>query len=297
MSTLTKIFVVLLVVFSIAYTSMTVAIVARTPNWKDTAEKYKQHAQIADTNLRHAHAASAARLATADVALRDQRERGTELGSQLETTRIEVAQARAEVERVKTEKDNVQALNRGLLTQLEVAETTRTEYRRQRENLEQRNVDIERRNIDLNDRVNELTAQTVVLLEQRRQYEQQINILRGENEKLARQGRTSTGSLEFERPEGAAMSDVVAMTPVSSTPIRGNVLEVTRNLVTISVGSADGVQKDMVFVMHRSGEYVGDLKISLVEPNQSAGRIVRSTVDPTVGDEVTDERGLVGSRG
>jgi len=64
-STLTKVFVVLLAVFSVAFTSMTVSHVAQTTNWKDTAEKYREHAGIADTNLRHAHAAYSAQLANA----------------------------------------------------------------------------------------------------------------------------------------------------------------------------------------------------------------------------------------
>jgi hypothetical protein len=296
-STLTKILVVLLVVFSIAYTSMTVAIVARTPNWKETAEKYKEHARIASTNLRHAHAASAARLATADDTLRGHRERVSELSTQLAASQLEADAGKAEIERIKVEKSNVEALNRGLLAQLEVAEAARTEYRQQRDDLEARNLNLERRNVDLNDRVNELTAQTAVLMEQRRQYEQQLNILRRENEKLARAGQQPAGTPTFEQPQGAAMPDVVAMSPVASTPIRGSVLEVAGSLVTINVGSADGVRKGMIFVLHRGDEYVGDVEISLVDPEQSAGRIVRSTSAPIPGDAATDERGLVGSRG
>ncbi len=45
----------------------------------------------------------------------------------------------------------------------------------------------------------------------------------------------------------------------------------------------------MVFVIHRGGDYVGDLRVSLLEPNQSAGKLVRSTdVLPLQGDQVTD---------
>ena len=59
LSTLTKVFAVLLVFFSIAFTVMTVSMVAQTTNWKDTAQKYEEHALVADTNLRNLIASSA----------------------------------------------------------------------------------------------------------------------------------------------------------------------------------------------------------------------------------------------
>jgi hypothetical protein len=52
----------------------------------------------------------------------------------------------------------------------------------------------------------------------------------------------------------------------------------------------------MVFVIHRNGNYVGDVKISAVEPNRAAGRLVRSAGTPSVNDLVTDATWLAGSR-
>ena len=297
MSTLTKVFVVLLVVFSIAFTSMTVSIATQTTNWRETALKYEQHARVADTNLRHLIAANAAELASAAETVNAHLDKISKLEDNVETARNEAVQARAALRQVESEKSSSEAINRGLLAQLQSSEAARETYRTQREELEKQNIDLERRNIDLSDRVNELTAQMAVLLEQKRQYEQQINILRTENEKLAREARRLSSGLAMEEPSGAAMSEVTAMTPVAPVPIRGTVLEVSGDIITISVGAADGVKKDMVFVIHRNGEYIGDLAISLVDPSQSAGRIVRSRFTPGPGDQVTDASGLGGSRG
>jgi hypothetical protein len=55
------------------------------------------------------------------------------------------------------------------------------------------------------------------------------------------------------------------------------------------VGSADGVETGMVFVIYNGSEYVGDLEITDVEPNQSAGRITRTRRAPRAGDSVADE--------
>lgn len=288
MSTLTKVFVVLLAIFSIAFTSMTVAIVARTTNWRDVAEKREEHARIADTNLRHQIASSAALLATAQDEVRTHQARIGELEASLEATRGEAAQLRTQIAAVTAEKSSTEALNRGLLAQLESARRESTEYRDQRNDLEKRNIELERRNIDMNDRINELTAEIDVQLEQKRHFEQQIHILQEENRKLARAGGVAS-SVELEDVAGIALPGVRAETPVAARAIRGTVLEVVGDLITLSVGGADGVKKGMVFVIHRGKEYVGDIKIGMVEPDRSAGNVaLRPTATVQPGDRVTD---------
>jgi hypothetical protein len=299
LSTLTKVFIVVLVVFSIAFTTMTVSIVAQSTDWRDTALKYEEHARVADTNLRNQIAASAAELATARDSIKSHLDKIGELETQLKANGTELARSRSDLAKAESEKSSSEAMNRGLLAQLQIADAGRAEYRKQRDEIEKRNIELERRNIDLNDRVNEQTARIAVLFEQKRQYEQQLNILKTENEKLARDAGRPAGAAVLEAPAGAAMSNVTAMSPVSATAIRGKVLDVTRNIITISVGTADGVKKDMVFVITRGDQYVGDLRINSVMPNQAAGRIVRSAsppTPPTAGDQVTDESAMRAAR-
>jgi hypothetical protein len=285
---MTKVFTVLLVVLSIVFTVMTISVVAQTANWRDTALKYEENARIADTNLRNMIAASAAELATARDSIKSHLGKIGELESQMQANSAELARLRSDFAKVEAEKSSAEAMNRGLLTQVEAARSGETEYRKQLAGIEKRNIELERRNIDLNDRVNEQTAQIDVLVEQKRQYEQQLNILKEEAERGSRQASRSGAGVTLESPTGAAMQNVTALTPGGPTAIRGNVMEVSDNLVTISVGSADGVKKDMVFVIHRDGQYVGDVKISDVTPNRAAGKLVRTTGTPTKGDQVTD---------
>ena len=94
---------------------------------------------------------------------------------------------------------------------------------------------------------------------------------------------------EFEKFSPAKQRQVSPLSQVARSPIRGRVTEVSGSLATVSVGSADGVTEDMVFVIYRGLDYIGDLRISKVEPSQAAGRIVRSTGSVLVGDEVADE--------
>jgi len=297
LSLLTKVFIVLLVVFSVAFTVMTVSIVAQTTDWRDTALKYEEHARVADTNLRNLIAANSAELSAASDAVRSHMARTTDLEAKLQQARNDVARLESELLRSASEKSGSEAINRGLLAQLDACGSGRDGYRSERNALEKRNIDLERRNIDLDDRVNEQTAQIAVMLEQKRQLEQQVNILKSERDKLTRQAQEIARGTRVEPAGGAAMSTVSAATPVAASAIRGHVIEVSGTLVTISVGAADGVEKDMVFVIHRDDQYVGDLKINLVDPHKAAGRLVSTVVAPSAGDSVTDSAWLGGSRG
>jgi hypothetical protein len=286
----------LLAVFSIAFTVMTVSVVAQMTNWKETALRYEQHARVADTNLRNLIAASAADLATARDNVRAQLQKSADLEVQLSSRAADLNQARAELAKVTAEKTSAEAMSASLVNQLGAAEGARAEYRKQRDDLEKRNIELERRNVDLSDRVNELTARLAVLLEEKRQFEQQLNILKSENESLSRSARAPAAGSRLESPSAMALGGVEALTPVPAAAVRGHVQEVQDGLVTISVGSADGVKKDMVFVIHRDGNYVGDVRIHAVDPNQSAGRLVRSSEMPRVGDLATDAVSLAQSQ-
>lgn len=296
MSILTKVFIVLLAVLSIVFTTMTVAMIAQTTNWKDTAEKYEQHARVADTNLRHLIAASATDAATSRDAVERHRERIGELEVQLRESTAGLASVRSELAKAESERSSTEAMNRGLLAQIEIARANESSYRRQRETLDRQNIDLQQRNIDLNGRVNELTSTISVLAEQKRQFEQQINILRSENIKMSRGVGRIGASSRMEAATGVVMRNIDALTPVQGSAIRGKILEVQGNLVTVSVGSSAGVTEGMVFVIHRGGEYVGDLKISMVDPDKAAGRLVRPC-SPLLGDKVSDTLAMSGSGG
>lgn len=293
MSILTKVFTVLLVVFTIAFSTMAVSIVAQTTNWRETAQKYEENARIADTNLRNMIAASAAQEATARETIDGYLTRLGQLEEDLQKNGAEVSRLRSGLAGAESEKSSTVAMNRALLSQLEMARGAEAEYRGQRERLDRSNIDLQQRNIDLNARVNELTATVTVMNEQRRQFEQQINILRTANEKMSR--ATGRSPSVIEAAAGRGLERIHALTPATASAINGKILAVSGNLVTLSVGTADGVTKDMVFVIKRGRNYVGEVKVNEVEPNQSAGRITLSSTAPKIGDEVTDWVAMIGN--
>ena len=152
MSTLTKIFVVLLVVFCIAFSMTSIAFVARTHEWRDLATKYQQEAHIADTYVRNCLAESAAQKALDRDAINAHIGRINELETQQQQGARELAEAKAELAQTRAEGSSLQGIIRTLTGELKVGQAGWSEERKQREQLQQRNLDLERRNLDLNER-------------------------------------------------------------------------------------------------------------------------------------------------
>jgi hypothetical protein len=285
LSTLTKIIVVLLVVFCIAFTMSSISFVAQTNEWRALAEAYQQEAHASDTAVRNVLASSAAQMAMDRDAINAHIQRIQNLEGELQDDQQEIADRKAELAQSRAQVAGLDGTVRTLTGELKVGQTGWTQQRQQREQLEQRNIELEKRNLDLNERVNEQTAQLLVLRQQQRQLEQQIHMLRSQPAAGPMAGTEATLT-----PAGVAGPDAVtAVSPVAVSPIHGRITDVSGALATISVGSADGVQEGMVFVIYRGLDYIGDLKVGVVEPNQAAGRLIRSAGSPRVGDQVADE--------
>ena len=200
----------------------------------------------------------------------------------------DVAEQQAELAEARAEISSLQATAGLLAGELKVGQAGWTEQRQQRDELERRNLELEKRNLDLSQRVNEQTARLLVMDREQRHLKEHLHILEEENRRLG-QYRRRLEAGDLTALADAERETVKPLTPLSGSPIRGHITEVSGNLATISVGSADGVAEGMVFVIYRDLDYIGDVKISVVEPNQAAGKIVRSRGTPAVGDQVADE--------
>ena len=92
---------------------------------------------------------------------------------------------------------------------------------------------------------------------------------------------------------GPVSVDVVTPLPGPARPvapvtvgadIRGLITEVTNEMVTLSVGSSDGVRKDMVFHVTRGDRFLCDVVITNVDINKSAGVLELIQQQPRIGD-------------
>lgn len=292
MNALTKVFIVLMVIFSITFTIMTVQFSATVPNWRDQAIKARSKIDIVDAANRNLSAAKVAAetRAAADRATWAQ-ERG-ELSTQLDESRRQVDEAKSRNTQMEAELASKDATYKILAAEVKVAQEAASQARSQRTALEERNIELEKRTLDLNEALNEKIASIMVLEQQARQQEQALNILKEERDKMMR--RLNLRASGVEDSTVTLPSDRVRpLGPARVAAIRGRISEVGRDFATISVGSSDGVEVGMVFIIYNQNGYLGDLTVSEVTPNEAAGRLKNVTGAIGVGDMVADENGYL----
>ncbi len=292
MNAITKVFVVLMVLFSITFTMMTIQFAATVPNWRAEAEKWKTRAETVDAsnrNLTAAKVAEATKSATERERWNSERSDLLESNGDLQRVADEQKARVAELEAQLAAKD---ASVKMFVAELKVSQESAEKARDHRRELEQRNIDLEKRTADLTEALNENISTVIVLEQQTRQQEQAVALLRDERDKL----------LKKLNLRGTALDEVTVTMPIdrvrpapsaSVSPIRGRVNEVGRDYASVSVGSNDGVAQDMVFIIYNQNGYLGDLVITEVRPNEAAGRLKNINGLIGVGDLVTDETGYL----
>lgn len=115
--------------------------------------------------------------------------------------------------------------------------------------------------------------------ERRRLLEQKTEL----EKQLANGGRTQvTASAVPVTPLNRTASPAAA-SPAGSN-VKGLVTNVDRNMVTLSVGSADGIKEDMVLHITRGDRFLCDVVVTNVDINQSAGVLELVQQQPQVGD-------------
>ena len=291
MSVLTKVFVVLLTVFSIALSMLVVAAFAQQQSWKQSADDYQAAAAAANAK---AGAMSENANITEQRALNRHQEDVLTINA-LKDKAVDNETKVGQLERAKTEAENRLTVSQGELTSaLAQSKLLTTGLNREREfsaKLTTENSDLRRRNVDLNDRVKELTVNVAMASSQIRALQQQITAMgaSGASEAVT-QIPGGPGLVEANTPTAA-----VPAVPSMTTPIRGEVTSVKGTLASISVGNADGVAPGMMFLVYRKAQdggnpqYLGSIRVTRVETNQAAGQIEQSTGDIKPGDSVRDE--------
>jgi len=288
------VFVVLLVVFSISFTMMTVQYVARNTQWKDLAEDYREKALVATTHMRNTMAVGMAekevlqdKIGAQNETLADQRQ-ALDAGQQARAgLELQLAEAQHGL-------SSSQARETTLTQQLALEKKRGDLNEQQKVELQGQAIDFQKRNTDLNGRVNELTTTVALLRQQIRGLQQQNYAIRDDNEKLRARLKTAGVPDIEEGLVGKPADKVERVEPMVGGAIRGAIASVKGDIASVNVGAADGVRSGMVFVISRKNEYVGTLKISDVRPDEAGGRL---TMDPgrqvQRGDNVIDEVGLV----
>jgi len=100
---------------------------------------------------------------------------------------------------------------------------------------------------------------------------------------------------KYTRGSGVSMPDIKPVTPMKDfampapapafdVSLQGVLTGVEGSLATLSIGSADGVQKGMIFHVVRDDRFICDIKITEVDTEVSAGTLQLVQEQPRVGD-------------
>ena len=136
-----------------------------------------------------------------------------------------------------------------------------------------------RRELD-NERVKSAVLETTS-----KEYLEKNVSLENENAQL----RQELQSVSIASSEFREKNDKVGMREpgVSGVPIRGVITDIDDDLAALSVGTSSGVREGMKFRAIRGDRYLGDLVITRVEATESVARVVRRQRTVVAGDMVS----------
>jgi len=78
-----------------------------------------------------------------------------------------------------------------------------------------------------------------------------------------------------------------AVSMPETTDLKGLVTEVGETLVSVSIGSADGVEQNMIFHVTRGDDFICNVVITHVDTNKAAGVLDLKVDQPRIGDTVS----------
>ncbi len=288
MTTTTKIFVILVCIFSFILTPLVIAYAAQKENWRKLANDTRAELNIAYASQQSALAILNAEEARYAALQKRDLDRYLDLQQQYARLQTELGDLSRERDELKRSRDAWTTSASLLTAEMAVKTAHNKELTDAKEAALSGERELQTRNLQLVDRVKELDAQVVVLTQQLRQRIEEITVLRQENDDFRRQ--TGLGQAAAPPLSASPTPSAVAVTPVATSPIRGTVTRVEGALATVDVGSSAGLRPEMRMVVLRDGAYVCDLEItSHVTPTEAVGKVVVET-DKQIrpGDKVED---------
>ncbi len=279
MSTITKILIVLLSLFSIFLCGMMVSFVGSAENYKSlyTTEKLNSQVLLSEAeNLKIQFKEQAQKTSELETKLRQEMATLQERNNQLAASLRNAERAGQEFEsRAESWKGVMTGFDASVRSMLESLKLTQGELEKARAQNVKDQRDLNQITTDLYEKIVELQrleADRRRLLEQKTELEKQM--VRG----------------------AAAIAQPVTVVPDNAQPagpaavasdIKGLIKEIDQSLVTLSIGSADGVEKGMVFHVTRGDEFLCNVVVTSVDIEKSAGILEMVQQTPKIGDTVT----------
>lgn len=284
MSALSKAFVAILVVLSLLLSSAVIVWVNKTEAYKSKIEVSKQAAESARKAAVDAQAAEAA----AKTAML---EASKNFNTKIEEVQTDLKNREQELSKKEIQIADLTATNKqqhiATISQAEALRASEAQKSEQQKTIAQLRTyldDLTKQNAQLNTALSDTSNKLDVMTKEWKYMKEQLTELQTGADKLARQVKDLGGN----------PSAPVAGLKAGAPPINGVVKDVrklddNRQWATISVGSADAVQKGMEFkvIDRTAGTFLGIITIETVQPNEAIGVLTGPKVnDVKVGNEV-----------
>ena len=279
MSTLTKVLIVLLSLFSIFLCGTVVTYVG-------TAKNYKQAYEQAQSEIASLRQTSTSYKEQLEEKKRQMQELSDKLDSEissLKNEKVTLEQNLKLAERAKLDLDEkVKTLAAAALKFEETVGGMEGSLKQTREDLDKARAE----EVKLTKNLNELTASLEEKMVQLKSLDAEKKRLLEEKSKLENQIAGKTTSPELSGPITTVPDSATQAVESSggSVPIQGKITAVEGSLATLSIGTADGVEKGMIFHITRNDSFICDVKITEVDTQACAGTLQLVQQQPSVGD-------------
>lgn len=263
MHPLTKIFIVIQALLSVLVAALTIPMAVNEDTWKDKYDAANSLQQSATQSLQIKNDEMLELNAAHEQQLLGMRAEKTTLQGQLEGKNTDIADLRSRLANAQQASAEVAAridtLTATAQTQATIIDNQSQEITRRRDE----SLKLQRQAIELEDQLRDTTTKLSVALDAQR-------ILQ---ERIAEMERQMSGAPVQVNRGGSNL-------PPMNAPagLRGRVLNVQMGagdtrLAEIDLGSRDGLIDNMKFIIHRDGQFQGNLILTRVDINRSVGRI------------------------
>ena len=283
MSTLTKILIVLLTISSIFLCGIVITYVASDVNYK---EKYESRENQINS-LRQSKEATEKTL-NKTIEQRDQKE--AELNKTINSLKEDINRLETELANATRKRDDaIQRMENWQAIAMDFSKTTETQVKLAKDALNEKNIIDEERIKNLK----ELEERTAALIEKMALIDQlgkESRRLREEN--IALQNKLDQFILQYGKtiseptPVTPLIEKAKAAPPPTDIGLKGTIsaVDLENSWAELSIGSANGVRKNMVFHVTRGDKFICDIVIFEVDPEKSVGVMELVQEIPRVGD-------------
>lgn len=270
MSPLTKLFVVLLVLVSVALSAGTITFVNKLDPLQKQLTAAKAQASSSQTLLDKANAAAATSQQQIENERRDAAGALAAANASLLKARADLADRDAQIAKLNNNLAVMTSANNSQSTALSASEGAKTLLQEQVSTLRTDADKRLRENTDLNQHVSSLTAELTRTEAERRNLAEQLVAANTKTEQM--------GALIKDLGGTSAQLDTAGSTagaPAVNGVIRSRRTIAGKDYATISIGSADFVRKGMQFKIldANTGSFLGLMTVEVVDRNEAIGQI------------------------